>query len=106
MKLPGHKIFTTNQNCHYAHIEDRIEPEKYLAMNLNKYKRSLLCQLRCGILPLEIEVAHYHKIPRRERICKLCKGVPETELHFLFDCYIKRQTYESVLQMPRNTAVP
>lgn len=86
MKLPGKKIFTTNQNCHcMLRFKDRIEPEKYLTMNLNRYKRSLLCQLRCGILALEIEVAHYHKIPRRDRICKLCKDVPETELHFLFD---------------------
>ena len=49
-------------------------------------KRSLIAQIRLGILPLEVEVGRYSKLEKDEQICKLCKKCTETELHFLFDC--------------------
>ena len=61
-----------------------------------KCKRSLLCQLRLGILPLEVEVGRFglksndgqvKRIPLEERICKLCNmNKVEDEMHFLIEC--------------------
>ena len=46
----------------------------------------LLCQLRYGVLPLQIEIDRYcHKI-RAERICKIYQTEVADELHFLFRC--------------------
>ena len=55
--------------------------------NVSRYQRSLLCQLKFGILPLKIETDRYQGIPAENRICKLCQtNSPEDELHFLFSC--------------------
>ena len=70
----------------YAEIKQDISVEPYLLMDLNKYKRSLICQLRTGTLSLEIENGRHKNVPHNQRICKLCTEAVETELHFLFDC--------------------
>ncbi len=58
----------------------------------------MLCQLRCGILPLRIETDRYgpKSLPPEDHICLLCTSEPETELHFLFHCNLyhqQRQTF-------------
>ncbi len=58
----------------------------------------MLCQLKCGILPLTIETGRYgtKPLPPEDRICLLCNSEPETELHFLFHCNLyhqQRQTF-------------
>ena len=53
--------------------------------SVSRYQRSLLSQLKFGILPLKIETDRYQGIPAENRICKLCDtNLPEDELHFLF----------------------
>ena len=70
----------------YTQMKNSIECEKYVKINLDKEKCSLLCQLRSGILPLQLEIQRYNNTLRQDRLCKLCKTTVECELHFLFDC--------------------
>ena len=57
---------------------------------MNRGYRSILAQLRTGILPLEIEVGRWSSTAVEERICKLCiANVVEDENHFIF-YHVKR----------------
>ena len=60
--------------------------ESYILCNLNKPKRSLLAQLRLGILHLEVETGRYLNVPLENRICKLCNNQVEDEIHFSCVC--------------------
>ena len=61
--------------------------EPYVISFLPKYKRSLLAQLRSGILPLSIETGRCRNIPLNERFCILCNlGEVESEEHFICRC--------------------
>ena len=68
-------------------IKTDFGPEKYLTLNIDKYEKSLLSQLRYGILPLCIETGRYNNERREERVCTLCNDNNiESVEHFLFDC--------------------
>ena len=63
-----------------------METEAHIKTN-SKAKRSILCQLRIGILCLEIELGRYVRLKINERICKLCKKKDvEDEIHFVCVC--------------------
>ena len=55
--------------------------------NVKRYKRSILCKLFFGILPLEVEVGRFTNVKLEDRTCKVC-NLPriEDESHFLFSC--------------------
>ena len=57
-------------------------------IKINNYKhRNILTKLRLGILHLEIEKGRWHKIPRNNRICKMCNlNCIENEYHFTLVC--------------------
>ena len=75
-KLRFYKLFKKDFN---------VEP--YVQINLPISHRSLLSQLRYGILPLRIETGRYINLPVEERKCLFCTdNVVETEMHFLFHC--------------------
>ncbi len=59
---------------------------------MDRYDRSLLSQLRYGILPLEIETGRYKNVARDHRICTLCNTAVEDQIHFVFKC----PTYENI----------
>lgn len=51
-----------------------------------KRMRSLSTQLKCGVLPIRLEVGRYRRELVDERICEVCgKGI-EDERHFLLQC--------------------
>ena len=71
----------------YAHIKNSIETEHYLKGKINKFQRSLLTQLRIGILPLAVETGRYYRVPFESRTCQICKGNHiEDEIHFVCEC--------------------
>ena len=71
----------------YNVIKEDRDVEKYVKLNMLPSERSLLPQLRMGILPLRIETGRFIKLKPEERICQLCNSKKvEDELHFLFDC--------------------
>ncbi len=71
----------------YKGIKSEFGVEKYLQLNIDKYEKSLLSQVRYGILPLRVETGRFNNEPREERICTLCNTqTVETVEHFLFEC--------------------
>ena len=54
---------------------------------MNRKYRSVLCQLRIGILPIEIEVGRWKFLDPDQRLCKCCEmQAIEDESHFIFEC--------------------
>ena len=71
----------------YVTFKSVLQTEEYLRNNISRHKRSLLAQLRLGILPLEIEVGRFRNIPVENRLCKCCdNNVVENEFHFVSEC--------------------
>ena len=65
----------------------RAGPESYATCFLSRSQRSLCAQLRCGILPLAIEVGRFTAVLEEKRLCSLCDLQDiENEYHFMFYC--------------------
>ena len=63
------------------------DTEKYVKLNISCGERSILAQLRMGILPIRIESGRITNLKLDERLCQICKnGEVEDEMHFAFDC--------------------
>ncbi len=61
--------------------------EPYIKMNISRYERSLLSQLRYGILQIQLETGRYQNETRANRLCKICNGgVIEDQHHFVLKC--------------------
>ena len=76
----------------YALFKHDLKTELYVKSLLPKYKRSILCQFRSGVLPLSIETGRYRNVPACERFCEICNsGVIEDETHFLCMCPMFRE---------------
>ena len=88
----------------YRTFKETLEVASHISCNMPKYDRSLISQLRLGILPLRIETGRYSNIPEADRICLLCNGNHvESELHFLFKCELynlERTRLETTLGVP------
>jgi hypothetical protein len=71
----------------YVQIKKNFETEKYVKLNLDKNQRSMLAQLRTGILPLHVETGRFSNKKLEDRKCNICNsGSVENEFHFLFHC--------------------
>ena len=71
----------------YIAIKDNVEVENYVKYCYNRQNRSLMAQIRCGILPLKIETGRYSNLPVEERLCDICNlGKVESEIHFMLEC--------------------
>ena len=70
----------------YSFFKHSISAEPYVTSNLSKGKRSLISQLRVGILTLKIESGRYVRKTLTERLCKLCNCNVEDEIHFICLC--------------------
>ena len=71
----------------YVTFKSVLQTEEYLRNNISRHKRSLLAQLRLGILPLEIKVGRFRNMPVENRLCKCCdNNVVENEFHFVCVC--------------------
>ncbi len=54
---------------------------------MSRAQRSYLAQLRCGILPLHIEIERWQRTQLDKRICKVRNSNSvENEEHFIFHC--------------------
>ena len=82
----------------YVWFKHEYKIEEYLKMYLPRSNRSLLAQLRSGILPLRIKSGRFQnirdpktgntrKLKPQERICTLCDlNFVEDEIHFVCIC--------------------
>ena len=57
----------------YVQIKDIFEPEPYVLSNISRQRRSLLAQIRLGILPIKIETGRFRSLPVEQRLCELCE---------------------------------
>ena len=71
----------------YKLFKSDFKLEDYVHMDLSLSQRSILAQIRCGILPLHIETGRFEGMAEAERLCKFCDtNSVESETHFLFQC--------------------
>ena len=72
----------------YSLFKEQFKADDYVYLRCRKF-RSMMSQLRLGILPLEIETGRWKSIEVENRLCKLCsQNRVEDEYHFLFDCEV------------------
>ena len=71
----------------YKLFKSDFKLEDYVHMDLSLSQRSILAQIRCGILPLHIETGRFEGKAEAERLCKFCDtNSVESDTHFLFQC--------------------
>ena len=71
----------------YAMFKFSFDTEPYVQKYLSRNKRSLLAQIRTGVLPLRVETGRFQGLPLLERQCEYCQnGSVEDEHHFIFLC--------------------
>jgi len=76
-----------------------FKTEPYVYTCMNKKYRSIVAQLRSGILPLEVETGRWRGTELENRTCQLCRsGCVEDEAHFLFTCDFYRNERQSFTQ--------
>ena len=87
-RLSWHLESTTKPKLRtFIKIHDFGYVQTLAKANITRYQRSLLAQLKFGILPLKIETDRYIGIAPDKRLCRACDiKEPEDELHFLFKC--------------------
>ncbi len=86
----------------YCNVKSDLKVEKYLELNISKYEKSLLSQLRYGILPLRVETGRFVNERREDRICKLCNlNQVEDQLHFVFHCPLYAGNREELYRKAR-----
>ncbi len=83
------------------HLKSEPYVEPYIVSYMSRSERSLLAQIRVGVLPLRIETGRYGNLKCEERTCKLCNQEIEDETHFVCSC----QTFEDLRKqlLPRAT---
>lgn len=82
----------------YVLFKSKFGAEDYVSMHLTKYQRSLFAQLRCGVLPLQVEVGRFSNTPLEMRICKLCGLACEDEVHFVCDCSVYNEERQDMFK--------
>ncbi len=71
----------------FMQIFDRKDPQGLIKCNLKRNQRSIVTCLKCGVLPLMVEVGCFKNMPRELRTCPCCTKKPiETEVHFVTEC--------------------
>ncbi len=85
----------------YSVFKSHTEVASHICCNMPKFERSLVSQLRLGILPLRIETGRYSNLEENQRICLVCDmNEIENEHHFLFECNLysaERSVFETKL---------
>ena len=81
----------------YILWKENFNTKTYVSLNLPRSHRSILAQIRSGILPLEIETGRFRNIKFEDRKCKICNSESiESVIQFLLICRpyeINRRTF-------------
>ena len=84
----------------YIKFKKELGIEKYVLDIRNKYERSMIAKLRCGILQLHVESGRFNQTNLENRTCNVCNNnVIEDEFHFVCICpeySIKNQAIFSI----------
>ena len=80
--------------------------ENYVKLNLTSGERSMIAQIRMGILPIRIETGRFTNMKIKDRICQFCNtGAIEDELHFMFHCSLYDVTRRKLFHTIKNDGV-
>ena len=72
----------------YRKLSQTFEARPYVKMNISRYHRSILAQLKCGVLPINIEAGRFRNLRVAERVCPICNsGEVEEKSYFIFKIY-------------------
>ena len=82
----------------YVKIKNNCLAENYLDLNITRHRRSLIAQIRLGILPLEIEVGRFRGIAVDQRLCKCCNN-NVTEMNFILFVYVHNTNNSEIFYM-------
>ncbi len=82
-----HHCSTKDKLRTYRIFKHDMTVASHLNCNMPKYQRSLISQLRLGVLPLRIETGRFTGLDVADRLCQVCTdNLIEDEAHFLFEC--------------------
>ena len=79
----------------YAKIKLDTNKEPYLDI-MNRKRRSLIAQTRCGTLPINIEIGRHKNLKINERTCPRCPEKTEDEEHFLTECPLYEKEHKTL----------
>ena len=71
----------------YRKFKSNLELEEYLDV-VQGQKRRLIVEMRSGVNQLEDEQGRRKRIPKEQRLCKICGNAIENEEHVLLQCTI------------------
>ena len=97
------EIYQKPKLCTYVTFKYTFGPEPYVYSYMSRSERSLLAQLRIGVLPLKIETGRYNNVKVEDRICELCDLDIEDEKHFVCSWPIYADIREEILPIPDHT---
>ena len=75
----------------YKQFKTELTREPYLDFIGNYHLRKTITKFRCSDHRLEIEVGRHKGAEIEDRICQLCRGSVESEIHFLIECPLYRK---------------
>ncbi len=82
-----HHCQTKDKLRTYRSFKTEMGTAAHLNCNLPKFQRSLISQLRLGILPIRIETGRFSGLNEADRSCQVCdERHVENEAHFMFHC--------------------
>ncbi len=82
-----HHCQTKDKLRTYRSFKTEMGTAAHLNSNLPKFQRSLISQLRLGILPIRLETGRFSGLNEADRICQVCDQTQiENEAHFMFHC--------------------
>ena len=71
----------------YIELKNTFCVEQFVKLNFKRNERSILAQLRCGILPLHVETGRFVRKKVEDRICQFgTSNSIENEYHFILHC--------------------
>ncbi len=71
----------------FVKVHDISNTNQIVKLNLSRIHRSILIKLKCGVLPLAVEIGRFKNIKRELRVCRVCNGgMVEDEVHMTSEC--------------------
>ena len=71
----------------FIKVHDISNSKAIVSLNLSRLQRSMMIKLKCGVLPLALEIGRFSNTDVEDRVCRVCNGnVIEDEVHMTSVC--------------------
>ncbi len=71
----------------FVQVHDIKNTKAIVSLNLSRIQRSMMIKLKCGVLPLAIEIGRFSNTDIDDRVCRVCnENVVEDEVHMTSIC--------------------